>query len=150
MLLSSFLFAKEYSHSTYVKVTHSEPIYEYKKIKRNNNYQRDYHYNSGHVDNSIGLDTIIGATIGVAIGNQIGRGNKKDFARVAGGIIGASIANNRREAYNYSNYENYNSHVEMDEVLVGYKNYFFYENKQHYKISNRPLREVRITKTINY
>ena len=45
-------------------------------------------------NNSIGLDTVVGATIGVAIGNQIGKGNGKDVARVAGGLLGATIANN--------------------------------------------------------
>ena len=35
-------------------------------------------------DNSIGLDTLVGATIGVAIGNQVGKGNGRDVARVAG------------------------------------------------------------------
>ena len=45
-------------------------------------------------NNSIGLDTVVGATIGVAIGNQIGKGNGKDVARVAGGLLGAAVANN--------------------------------------------------------
>ena len=59
-------------------------------------------------NNSIGLDTLVGATIGVAIGNQIGRGNGKDVARVAGGLIGAGIANNSRTP-SYSSNSNYNN-----------------------------------------
>ena len=59
-------------------------------------------------NNSIGLDTLVGATIGVAIGNQIGRGNGKDVARVAGGLIGAGIANNSRTP-SYSSNPNYNN-----------------------------------------
>lgn len=47
-------------------------------------------------NNSIGLDTVVGATLGVAIGNQIGSGNGRDVARIAGGILGATIANNAR------------------------------------------------------
>ena len=59
-------------------------------------------------NNDIGLDTIVGATIGVAIGNQIGRGNGKDVARVAGGLIGATVANSTRDSRNYNSYDNNN------------------------------------------
>jgi len=58
-------------------------------------------------NNSIGLDTIVGATLGVAIGNQIGKGNGRDVAKVAGGLLGASIANNSRTpSYSTPNYSN--------------------------------------------
>lgn len=60
-------------------------------------------------NNDIGLDTIVGGTIGVIIGNQIGRGTGKDVARVAGGLLGASIANNTRDSRNNNNYNNYNN-----------------------------------------
>ena len=59
-------------------------------------------------NNSIGLDTLVGATIGVAIGNQIGRGNGRDVAKVAGGLIGAGIANNSRTP-SYSSNANYDN-----------------------------------------
>jgi hypothetical protein len=58
-------------------------------------------------NNSIGLDTVVGATLGVAIGNQIGGGNGRDVARIAGGILGATIANSTRntppQTYYYNN-----------------------------------------------
>ncbi|WP_323664977.1 glycine zipper 2TM domain-containing protein [Aliarcobacter butzleri] len=61
-------------------------------------------------NNSIGLDTVVGATLGVAIGNQIGSGNRKDVAKVAGGLLGAVIANNSRNTapttYYNNNYPN--------------------------------------------
>ncbi|MFX4242539.1 glycine zipper 2TM domain-containing protein [Aliarcobacter butzleri] len=61
-------------------------------------------------NNSIGLDTVVGATLGVAIGNQIGSGNGKDVAKVAGGLLGAVIANNLRNTapttYYNNNYPN--------------------------------------------
>ena len=56
-------------------------------------------------DNTIGLDTIVGATLGVAIGNQIGKGNGRDVARVAGGILGAGIANSTRTPSYSSGYD---------------------------------------------
>ena len=64
-------------------------------------------------NNSIGLDTLVGATIGVAIGNQVGKGNGRDVARVAGGLLGAGIANSTRTpSYSSNGYyddNNYNS-----------------------------------------
>ena len=40
-------------------------------------------------------DTIVGAIIGGAIGNQVGGGSGKDAATVLGAIIGADVANKR-------------------------------------------------------
>lgn len=165
-ILTSFVFAKEYSSVTYAKVTHSEPIYEYEttykpqKRYEYRNHRRDDSYRTSN--NEIGLDTVIGATLGVAIGNQIGKGNGRTAAKIAGALIGASIANNsryeRENSYNsrYSNYEvDYESEyaqndVYEERVLVGYKNYFHYDNERHFKISNRPLHRVKITKTIDF
>ena len=48
-------------------------------------------------DNSIGLDTVVGGVLGVAVGNQIGKGTGRDVARVVGGLAGAGIANGMRE-----------------------------------------------------
>ena len=87
-------------------------------------------------NNTIGLDTIVGATIGVAIGNQIGKGNGRDVARVAGGLLGATIANNSRDsrAYrDYDNSDNYNNH---------YNSYNNYERSTTY-IRNDPYYEDR-------
>ena len=40
-------------------------------------------------------DTVLGAIIGGAIGNQVGGGSGKDAATVLGAIVGADIANKR-------------------------------------------------------
>ena len=51
-------------------------------------------------DNSIGLDTIVGATLGVALGNQIGKGNGRDVAKIAGGGIWTYLLNKNMEQMN--------------------------------------------------
>ena len=62
-------------------------------------------------NNSIGLDTLVGATIGVAIGNQVGKGNGRDVARVAGGLLGAAVANGTRTpSYSSNGYYDNNSY----------------------------------------
>ena len=80
-------------------------------------------------NNTIGLDTIVGATLGVAIGNQIGKGNGKDVARVAGGLIGASIANNSRDSRTYRN-DNYNNGYERTTTYI--RNEPYYDNRYYY------------------
>ena len=92
-------------------------------------------------NNDIGLDTIVGATIGVAIGNQIGRGNGKDVARVAGGLIGATVANSTRDSRNYNNYDNdnynrYNSYNSGNyERTTTYirDDYYYYDDRYYYE-----------------
>jgi uncharacterized protein YcfJ len=56
-------------------------------------------FSSGHVG-----ATLLGSTIGVVVGNQIGHGRGKDAARVAGALIGGAIGHNvsvdrQRDAY---------------------------------------------------
>jgi len=168
LILSSLVFAKEYRSYTYAHVTKSKPIYEYRYNRVYNNECEDDYYESSYEpnyyndnSNNIGLDTLIGATIGVAIGNQIGKGNGRDVAKVAGGILGASYANHNR-------HNNYNSHPKKykkrhykqcddgyyttakKRVLVGYKNYFYYKNERHFKVTNRPKNRIKITKIVSY
>lgn len=89
-------------------------------------------------DNSIGLDTLVGATIGVAIGNQIGKGNGRDVAKVAGGLLGAGIANSSRTpSYSNGYYDNnaYNNNYQRSTTYVNnyynddYDRYVVYERR---------------------
>ncbi|CAM4034315.1 glycine zipper 2TM domain-containing protein [Arcobacter cloacae] len=98
-------------------------------------------------NNSIGLDTLVGATIGVAIGNQIGNGNGRDVAKVAGGLLGAAIANNSRTpSYtNNSGYYNNNAYNNNAYNNSGYErtttyvnNNYYYNDYDRYYAYNRP------------
>jgi uncharacterized protein YcfJ len=115
--------------------------------------------------NSVGVDTLIGAVAGVAIGNQIGHGNGKDVAKVVGGVGGALIANNLREgevvrepSRNYSNHSQTKIvqkceteyRIVKDNKIDGYKNYFYLDNKMYYKISDRKLRDIEINVKYNW
>ena len=96
-------------------------------------------------NNTIGLDTIVGATLGVAIGNQIGKGNGKDVARVAGGLLGASIANNSRDSkvyrdndYDNGNYNNrdnnYNSYNNYERTTTYIRNEPYYNRRPNSQV----------------
>ena len=118
LVCGSFAFAKQHTTYFHAHVTHSEPVYEYRNNRNYNNYDDSTYYRSNYSNNysnnnNIGLDTIVGGTIGVIIGNQIGRGNGKTAAKIVGGLLGASIANNTR-------YER-KSHIQNDEYR-GYNN----------------------------
>merc|ERR1711879_29854 len=93
--------------SELVKVDYSKPVYETIEEliphRHTNNCYEEHtvrtpknRTSSYKNENIVGVDTIIGATTGVIIGNQIGRGNGKVAAKVIGGLLGATVANSMR------------------------------------------------------
>ncbi len=179
LMCGSFAFAKQHTTYFHAHVTHSEPVYEYRHNENYNRYNDSNYYRSDYSDdyesnyntnnyssnssNNIGLDTIVGGTIGVILGNQIGKGNGKTAAKIVGGLLGASIANHSRyDNTNYAqnsgyrdyndNHNRYKKHKKRrkQKVLVGYKNYFVYKNREFHKFSNHRKNRIRITETINF
>ena len=65
-------------------------------------------------------DTVLGAVIGGALGNQVGGGSGKDAMTVLGAIVGADIANKRANQRQIIGYE---SQRQCSDVL-------FYEDQQ--------------------
>jgi len=92
-------------------VTHSEPIY--RTVTKRVPYQECYdkteqvRISCGNDSNQnmIGIDTLIGITAGVILGNQIGKGNGRSAAKVLGGIAGGLASNGMRDSSNNSCYE---------------------------------------------
>jgi len=58
--------------------------------------------------------------------------------------------NTRYEITNYG--DNYNRYKRngKQKVLVGYKNYFVYKNREFHKFSNHRKNRIKITETINF
>ena len=86
-------------------------------------------------------DTVVGAIIGGAIGNQVGSGRGRDAATVLGAIVGADIANKNsghRQVVGYrqeercSNVTRYRTHSQNE---YSHSTITFYENGQKYTIS---------------
>lgn len=158
LIITTFAFSRESVSYTHAYVTHSEAIYEYRNNRIYDDYDEEEYHRSNYSNhsrntNNIGLDTIVGGTIGVIIGNQIGKGNGNTAAKIAGGLIGASIANHTRydNNYTYVNHPKKRHYRSVKEkVLVGYRNYFTFENIEYSKITKRPKKRIRITKTINF
>jgi len=155
-----------------VNVIRSEPFY--KTITKQIPYEecRDVEYEQKvptystrrqRSDNNIGLDTIIGVAGGAIVGNQIGKGNGRVAAKIIGGLLGGALAHNMRDNrgsthqsddYYYetkrvrkckTKYDTYKEKVNM-----GYKNYFLYNGREIYKITNRPKKRIHIKNTISF
>lgn len=169
-IFSSSLFADGDTFTQRVKVNYSKPVYENIQEVIPNHDSRCYeeyevrtpkHRTSSYRnENTIGVDTIIGATTGVIIGNQIGRGNGKVAAKIVAGLLGATLANGIRNSdYSHNNRNNTeyyyetkrrnicNNRVIKKSVLKGYENYFKYNGKSYSKFS--PYRENYVTVETN-
>ncbi len=173
ILFASTLFAQSDSFYEYVKVKSSEPVYEeiYREIPNREckevtykvRVDDGYHQNQRR-DDSLGIDSLIGTAAGAVIGSQIGKGNGRVAAQIVGGLLGAKVAHEIRNQNSYDDYDNgyesyrhetrtecYNKPKRVKEkVLTGYKNYFIYKGMKHYKISETPLKRVKITHMIKF
>jgi uncharacterized protein YcfJ len=172
IFLVTSLFAGENRYYDFAKVTYSQPIYEY-VYDRGNPHKEcrevrkkvtsyDNGYYSNH-DDSLGVDSLIGAAAGAVIGSQVGKGNGRVAAQIVGGLLGAKVAhevrNNYRPNASYYDDDRYVTTTECytvhdrgvkRKVITGYKNYFTYKGTEHFKITDRPLNRVRITHTIDF
>lgn len=111
-------------------------------------------------NNSLGVDTLIGATVGVVIGNQIGKGNGKTAAKIVGGVM----ANASRENRNYYNSNHGNErheivyetrcetkkHHRKEKIISGFKNYFNFDGKEYTKITKHPISKIKIKHSISF
>ena len=156
---ASSLFAQ--SHTSFVTIPIEYSVAKYKEVQVSQPRQvcEDVRVAvrvpNARDTNSLGVDTLIGATAGVIIGNQIGKGSGRDAAKVVGGILGATTANRMREPSYTTRYETqtqcktiYDTHTQTQ--LSGYDNYFFIDGVEHIKHSSSALESVRVRITYSY
>ncbi len=105
--------------------------------------------------NSIGIDTLIGAGLGIALGNQIGGGDGRKIAKVGGGLIGAYTANQLRDrggnCKSYETVSKCNPIYEYRTVYktVGYNNCAYIDGQRYCKRTKKPIRWLRYKKSIS-
>jgi len=146
--------ASSYTYTETVRVEHSKPLYETvtERIPHTVcNPLPGVHRSHYSHRNDIGLDTLIGAAAGVAIGHQIGKGEGRAIAKVVGGIAGAHVANSMRKHHRHQRRECRTTYevIEKSE-LNGYKNIAWYKGKRLVKHSKKPLHYITLTHTISY
>jgi uncharacterized protein YcfJ len=170
IMLSTSVFAQGDNFTERVKVKYSKPVYqtiEEEIPNRNSSCYEEYEVrtpitrsSSYRNENNIGVDTIIGATTGVIIGNQIGRGNGRVAAKVIGGLLGATVANGMRNHERTQDNSQYyyetkrrnicNNKIVRRTVLTGYDNYFTYNGKSYSKFSKHQKDYITVETSINY
>jgi len=103
--------------------------------------------------NTIGLDTIIGGVIGIALGNQVGKGSGNDAAKVVGGLTGMHLANQDRNNQKCKSYRQVTKcdpvyEYQTTEITVGYRNCTTYQGQKICKETKEPLDYLEITHKI--
>ena len=104
----------------------------------------------GKDTNAVGLDTLVGIGLGVAIGNQFK--NNKDTAKVIGGLSGGYIANKMRNANCYS-YEVITEckpqyDYRQETKVVGWNNCIYIDGQRYCKRSKDKIKYLNIKKTV--
>lgn len=156
LFLLAMTHANVFAERISIRVTSSTPIYGtttvrvpyvyYEEVPVRRSVNCDYRRSER---NSIGLDTIIGAGLGIALGNQIGGGNGRTAAKVILGAGGAYTANNMRSGsydrcskttYRTKQFTEY-EYVEKD-IIIGYRNCGYVGNRKICKQSKRKKRHI--------
>ena len=147
-----------YAQTEYATITQVQPNYQNVSVPQ---YRTDCKIvevpiYGGRSQASTG-DTIVGAIIGGAIGNQVGGGSGKDAATVLGAIIGADVANKRatqqqqiigyREEQTCNNVTYYETQEEIKNYTIRYEwrgiqgSTFTYNN---YRVGDRIPVEITV------
>ena len=158
-ILFALLFAFSFLNAEIIKVTEQTAITKpfTKKVKTGERCYEDtvekYVDCGEHDTNTIGVDTLIGATLGVVLGHQIGKGSGKDAAKVIGGLGGAYAANqhrNRKKCKTYHQVTHCDPVYEYitEEKVIGYRNCAMYKGQKVCKESTQPLDHISVTQKI--
>jgi uncharacterized protein YcfJ len=88
--------AAPYGDSDFADVVHVEAVRRQVRVSEpvRECWQESSQASQGPLSSSHIGGTLIGSTLGVVVGNQIGHGRGKDVARVAGALIGGAIGHN--------------------------------------------------------
>jgi uncharacterized protein YcfJ len=152
-LSCGFLFAEMVKVTEVTKITKPYTT----KVKVGENCYEDtveVEVKCGDTDtNAIGIDTLIGATIGVVVGNQIGRGNGRDAAKIIGGLGGAYAANKMNRQKICKSYETVTKcepkyEYKTEYRTVGYNNCAMIDGVKYCKQTKEPIEYLTIKKTV--
>lgn len=138
----------------YVPVTRSEPVYS--NIIKNIPHEvcQDQQVAVTQQSNSSPMSAIVGGIIGGVLGHQIGAGSGKVAATISGAAVGTMIGQNssRDSRTTYQavrrcviQYEN-----KSEQVLTGYINYAKYRGQDIAKMSDEPLKEIKVINSFSF
>ena len=100
--------SEESVHFAWADVLRVDPIYAYERVSRPERecYDETVTHHDDRRGNNTGA-TVLGAIIGGALGNQVGKGDGRKAATIAGAVVGGAIGNNqaRRDDEHYTTNE---------------------------------------------
>lgn len=139
----------------YVPVTRSEPVYS--NITRNIPHEvcQDQQVAVQQPsDGSSAMSGIVGGIIGGVLGHQIGGGSGKVAATIGGAtmgtLIGQSDSRDTRTTYQTVRRCIIQYETKSENVLTGYINYAKYHGQDIAKISDEPLKEIKVTNSFSF
>lgn len=161
------LQAGSFSYTDYIKVDRSKAMH--KKVTKRVPYQecwdeqvpvRNRYKRHSSYDNTVG--SLIGGVAGGILGHQVGGGSGKTAATVGGAIIGTLVGHNlsnrdrdyrqNRDVVTYKTQRQCVTRYKEStkKKFIGFKNIGWYKGEKIVKVSDRKLRRIPVTVTINY
>ncbi len=148
-----------HSYVDSARVISARPIYETVRVRHPeercwDDYDDDA-YSVRH-DHESYTAPLVGAIVGGVVGNQFGRGSGKTALTVAGGLLGASIANDLRHDGTLADYrprhrrrcESFDRVSEREEI-VGYRVKYRYKGRIfHTRMDHDPGDRIRVRVTV--
>lgn len=139
----------------YVPVTRSEPVYS--NIIKNIPHEvcQDQQVAVQHQTGSNSpMGAIVGGIIGGVLGHQIGGGSGKVAATIGGAtvgtMIGQSSSRDPRTTYQSVRRCVIQYETKSENVLTGYINYAKYHGQDIAKMSDEPLKEIKVTNSFSF
>ncbi len=153
-LLGSTLWAQSYTFTKYVPVARSVEIQ--REVIRETPYKEcwteEVPENATVDDGTVGA--VIGGAAGGIIGHQIGGGSGKTAATIGGAVIGTLIGKNLAERNARPGYRLVKrcrtKYKKEHDFVTEYKNIAHFMGHRIVKYSDRPLRQIPVTVTIEY
>jgi uncharacterized protein YcfJ len=139
----------------YVPVSRSEPVYS--NIIKNIPHEVCQDQQVAVEQQSSGsspMSAIVGGIIGGVLGHQIGGGSGKIAATIGGATVGSMIGqNNSRDTR--TTYQTIRRCVvqyesKSENVLTGYINYAKYRGQDIAKMSDEPLKEIKVINSFSF
>lgn len=139
----------------YVPVTRSEPVYS--NIIRNIPREICQDQQVAVQQQSSGsspMGAIVGGIIGGVLGHQIGGGSGKVAATIGGATVGTMIgqsgSRDTRTTYQTVRRCVIQYETKSENVLTGYINYAKYHGQDIAKMSDEPLKEIKVTNSFSF
>lgn len=138
----------------YVPVTRSEPVYS--TITKNIPHEvcQDQQVVVRQQSSSNVAGGIVGGIIGGVLGHQIGGGSGKVAATIGGATLGTMIGQdaNRDPRTTYQTVRRcfIQYETKSENLLTGYINYAKYHDQDIAKMSDEPLKEIKVTNSFSF